>query len=188
MAHILHHRKGKQNGNDLEANTNGGQSGDAGQGGQLGGSTSRAPTNMNEYAALERYISIYREDRRASIISMKEDANQKGPKRKWWQFWKLMSTKHIQPAQSGPAMMPDSWMETDIHTGIQSSAVEERRKMFGWNELTAEKENLALKFLGYFQGPILYGESVPFPSYMLSGFINTVSSHGNRRFASCRLG
>lgn len=35
--------------------------------------------------------------------------------------------------------------------------VERRRKFSGWNELTTEKENMLLKFVGFFRGPILYG-------------------------------
>ena len=38
--------------------------------------------------------------------------------------------------------------------------VERRRKYSGWNELTTEKENMLLKFLGFFRGPILYGMSL----------------------------
>lgn len=34
--------------------------------------------------------------------------------------------------------------------------VERRRKSTGWNELTTEKENMILKFIGFFRGPILY--------------------------------
>ena len=29
----------------------------------------------------------------------------------------------------------------------------------GWNELSSEKENMFIKFLMFFTGPILYGES-----------------------------
>ena len=34
--------------------------------------------------------------------------------------------------------------------------VERRRKSSGWNELSTEKENMILKFIGFFRGPILY--------------------------------
>ena len=55
--------------------------------------------------------------------------------------------------------MPEEWLITDIKQGLTSDEVEQRRKKTGFNELTTEKENLFIKFLGYFQGPILYGMS-----------------------------
>lgn len=42
--------------------------------------------------------------------------------------------------------------------GISESDVHKRRSMFGFNELESPSENLFLKFLGFFKGPILYGE------------------------------
>lgn len=53
--------------------------------------------------------------------------------------------------------VPDAWLNTTIHDGLKADDVEKRRKKSGWNELTAEKENMYLAFLSYFQGPILYG-------------------------------
>lgn len=58
-------------------------------------------------------------------------------------------------------MVPDNWLEADIKQGITDHEVEQRRKKFGFNEIMSEKENLFLKFLGFFKGPILYGESAP---------------------------
>lgn len=55
--------------------------------------------------------------------------------------------------------VPEDWLDTDIKQGISDSDVEHRRKRFGWNELASEKENLFIKFLMFFTGPILYGES-----------------------------
>ena len=51
-----------------------------------------------------------------------------------------------------------SWLETDIRPGIAGHDMEARRKPFGWNELTAEEEDMFTKFLDFFQGPVLYGE------------------------------
>ena len=59
--------------------------------------------------------------------------------------------------------MPEEWLDADIKQGIGESEVESRRKRFGWNELTSEKENLFIKFLMFFTGPILYGESPSAP-------------------------
>ena len=54
--------------------------------------------------------------------------------------------------------VPDEWLNADIKQGISESDVESRRKRFGWNEITTEKENLFIKFLSFFTGPILYGK------------------------------
>jgi H+-transporting ATPase len=51
---------------------------------------------------------------------------------------------------------PDEWLQTDMHRGLTAHEVESRRKKTGYNELTTESENLFLKFLGFFTGPILY--------------------------------
>lgn len=47
-------------------------------------------------------------------------------------------------------------LETDIRQGITGHEVENRRRRFGWNELSTEKTNWIKQFLSYFQGPILY--------------------------------
>lgn len=52
-------------------------------------------------------------------------------------------------------------LEADIKQGISSHEVEQRRKRYGWNEITTEKENLFIKFLGFFTGPVLYGKFSP---------------------------
>jgi hypothetical protein len=54
--------------------------------------------------------------------------------------------------------VPEEWLNADIKQGISNSDVEHRRKRFGWNEITTEKENLFIKFLMFFTGPILYGK------------------------------
>lgn len=80
-------------------------------------------------------------------------------KPRWWQFWKSSvgepEAAPPQPAERGKP--PEAWLETDIRRGLTRAEVEERRSRFGWNELTAEKENMFQKVLSYFQGPILYG-------------------------------
>ena len=42
--------------------------------------------------------------------------------------------------------MPEEWLEADIKQGISNSDVETRRKRFGWNEISTDKENLFIKF------------------------------------------
>ena len=54
--------------------------------------------------------------------------------------------------------VPASWLETSMQQGVSASDVAQRRATFGYNELEAPTENLLLKFIGFFKGPILYGE------------------------------
>lgn len=56
---------------------------------------------------------------------------------------------------------PADWLNTDMKTGLDPMEVERRRKYTGWNELSTEKENMFLKFVGFFRGPILYGKLLP---------------------------
>lgn len=107
--------------------------------------------DLGEYAALERYISTYRDERKET-----EDVSEPPRKRRWWKFWSS-SSEASQTGDIRKDIIPDSWFATDIHVGLASSAVEERRKLSGWNELMAESENLFVKFLSFFTGPILYG-------------------------------
>ena len=71
------------------------------------------------------------------------------------QFWAKKSDYEAED----DGTVPDEWLEADIKQGITNNDVEHRRKRFGWNELTTEKENMFIKFLMFFTGPILYGES-----------------------------
>ncbi|KAJ2985159.1 hypothetical protein NUW58_g302 [Xylaria curta] len=111
-------------------------------------------SDMGEFEALDRFITTYDHERRASLASISRPTQ----RRKWWQFWK--SDKPTTQVMEQPTAVlgkpPDSWLETDIHSGIATSQVEERRKSFGWNELVSEKEDMFAKIIGYFTGPILY--------------------------------
>jgi H+-transporting ATPase len=116
----------------------------------------RPSGDLSEYEALDRYITNYDAERRASMVS---SAGEKNKKNKWWQFWKSAPVEHTDEhpvKEVGKA--PDNWLNTHIKEGIASSVVEERRKRFGWNELTAEKEDMLAKIFGYFRGPILYSQ------------------------------
>jgi H+-transporting ATPase len=101
-----------------------------------------------EYGNLVRYISQYRDGRRASTIGGDDDT----PKKKHW--W----SRRAKGSSGDNFETPDDWLTTDLKQGLRSHDVEARRKKTGWNELTTEKENMFLKFLSYFTGPILYGE------------------------------
>lgn len=108
---------------------------------------------LDEYAALVRYISTYRDGRRKSVVSAPEDEIAE-KKTKWWAPWTWFTKKEA----AADFVVPDDWIETDINKGLSSGEIEGRRRRSGWNELTTEKENMFIKFLTYFTGPILYGE------------------------------
>ncbi|KAL9615489.1 MAG: hypothetical protein Q9167_000002 [Letrouitia subvulpina] len=106
----------------------------------------------DEYQNLVRFISTYREGRRKSVASISPD--DEAVKKPWYKFW---AKKGAVPGQDPNTFeVPDDWLITELKQGIKSSEVEGRRKRAGWNELSTEKENMFLKFLSYFTGPILY--------------------------------
>lgn len=122
------------------------------------GDHTRQPADINEntagldeYTALNRYISTARDGRRGSASSAAGGAGgEKKSLRARLKFWKKK-----EDGEQG-FVCPDEWLETDLR-GISSADVEPRRKRCGWNELATEKTNFFLQFLGYFRGPILYG-------------------------------
>ena len=50
----------------------------------------------------------------------------------------------------------EEFLQTDTRQGLSEHEVNARRKKFGLNQMKEEKENLILKFLGYFVGPIQF--------------------------------
>lgn len=115
---------------------------------------------LGEYDALAKYINDYR-DRNEEVDDDLANAEDADKPKSWWQFWRRGNSGNAQQGDAG--YVPEEWMDVDIKRGIASSDVEGRRRHHGWNEITTEKENMFLKFLGYFTGPILYGKS-SFPS------------------------
>ena len=115
-----------------------------------------APTGNDEYSSLVRYISTYRDGRRQSTISLGSKGGEDKKNPPAWKFW-----ARRKPDDGGPTNdlfePPEDWFHTEMSQGLSESEVEQRRKKTGFNELTTEKENMFLKFLSYFQGPILYG-------------------------------
>jgi H+-transporting ATPase len=107
--------------------------------------------DMGEYGNLVRYISTYRDGRRGSTASGAGLGDEKPKKRHWW-------SRKAGGSEGQGFETPDDWLMTDMKAGLSTTDVEHRRKKTGWNELTTEKENLFLKFLGYFKGPVLYGQ------------------------------
>jgi H+-transporting ATPase len=110
---------------------------------------------LDEYSALQRYILMYRDPRAIGDDGpeQQKDASD-AKKRPWWAFWRKRGSKDAKA--DDPGVVPEEWLNVDIHQGISNSDVETRRRRVGWNEITTEKENMLLKFLSYFTGPILY--------------------------------
>jgi H+-transporting ATPase len=110
---------------------------------------STAPGNiedLDEYTALQKYISTYRDPKSAEAAEDKPVVEKKG----------FFGKKKAVAVDDG--VVPEELLEADIKQGISNHDVETRRKRYGWNEISTEKENLFLKFLGFFTGPILYSK------------------------------
>jgi H+-transporting ATPase len=109
--------------------------------------------NEGEYADLIRYISTYRDRRfsKAPSVSGADEVDATVEKKGF--FSKLLGKK----TNSDVVEVPEDWLSTDIKKGLTTADVESRRRKVGFNELATEKENMILKFIGYFRGPILYG-------------------------------
>jgi magnesium-transporting ATPase (P-type) len=107
-----------------------------------------------EYANLIRYISTYRDRRFSKAPSQASGDDKDASKERKVPWYKRMFG--IQAGAGELYQVPEEWLTTDIKQGLTSAEVEERRRKTGFNELASEKENMLLKFLGYFQGPILY--------------------------------
>ncbi|KAM5440181.1 plasma membrane H+-ATPase [Microsporum canis] len=56
----------------------------------------------------------------------------------------------------GERPVPEELLQTDTRTGLTDAEVLTRRKKYGLNQMKEEKENLLLKFLSYFVGPIQF--------------------------------
>lgn len=59
-------------------------------------------------------------------------------------------------------VVPEDQLQTDTRIGLTEHEVQQRRKKYGPNQMKEEKENLILKFLGYFVGPIQFVMEVCF--------------------------
>ena len=64
--------------------------------------------------------------------------------------------------------VPEELLQTDTRQGLSEHEVGVRRKKFGLNQMKEEKENLVLKFLGYFVGPIQFVMEVCISSFLFS--------------------
>jgi H+-transporting ATPase len=71
--------------------------------------------------------------------------------------------------------VPEDLLQTDTRVGLTEHEVVQRRKKFGLNQMKEEKENLILKFLGYFIGPIQFVMEVCFDFPIFNFLIATLS-------------
>ncbi|KAK9384226.1 hypothetical protein V1515DRAFT_420952 [Lipomyces mesembrius] len=119
--------------------------------------------NVDEYTGLIRYVSTYRDPelKAATDADVSVDFEEPSP---WYAPWRRWRQRREELGK-GQFVVPDNWLTTDIKLGLSSIEVENRRKKVGWNELYAEKDNMFLKFLEYFKGPILYDEYSRFCSF-----------------------
>jgi H+-transporting ATPase len=68
----------------------------------------------------------------------------------------------VQPG--GARIVPEELLQTSTRTGLNATEVLTRRKKYGLNQMKEEKENLILKFLGFFVGPIQFVMEVSAPN------------------------
>ncbi|KAF8245802.1 plasma membrane ATPase [Wilcoxina mikolae CBS 423.85] len=59
-------------------------------------------------------------------------------------------------AGSSARPIPEDLLQTDTRVGLTSVEVDQRRRRYGLNQMKEDKENLILKFLMYFVGPIQF--------------------------------
>lgn len=115
-----------------------------------------APSNTNEeYSNL---IDFIRAQKNQSGDEEGADETHIQKRRNWLMPWKVSEVrvnKHGE-VEEVAAKVPASWLETEMTRGISDADVHKRRQMFGFNELESPSENMFLKFLGFFKGPILY--------------------------------
>ncbi|PWN54459.1 putative PMA1-H+-transporting P-type ATPase [Violaceomyces palustris] len=108
-----------------------------------------------EYATLIQFI---RDQKTHSGEEDGDDGSRIVRKRNWLMPWKVTEQRVNKngEVEELPQKTPASWLETDMTKGISEADVQKRRAMFGFNELESPTENLFIKFLGFFKGPILY--------------------------------
>jgi H+-transporting ATPase len=53
-------------------------------------------------------------------------------------------------------VIPEELLQTDTRIGLTDAEVIARRKKYGLNQMREEKENLILKFISFFVGPIQF--------------------------------
>jgi H+-transporting ATPase len=111
---------------------------------------------------LIRYIDTYRDPHAEGA---EEEFGREDKPRPWWAFWRGGKSGYAAAASKSAFETPSDWVTTDLRQGLNDMEVERRRKFSGWNELSTEKENMLLKFIGFFQGPVLYGKFITYTKH-----------------------
>ena len=75
----------------------------------------------------------------------------------------------------GGRSVPDDMLRTDSRAGLTEAEVQTRRRKYGLNQMNEEKENLILKFLGYFIGPIQFVMEVSLCIVLVTRFFISAS-------------
>lgn len=73
-------------------------------------------------------------------------------------------------------VVPEDMLQTDSRLGLTESEVQARRRKYGLNQMKEEKENLILKFFGYFIGPIQFVMEVRFFPILIALFLIPIPS------------
>ncbi|GAA5913171.1 hypothetical protein JCM6882_005807 [Rhodosporidiobolus microsporus] len=103
----------------------------------------------DEYEKLLQFVEF--EAQKAKRGGDDEDEEETKYKRVWYAPWKKQAVKSDKGLK-----VPQDWLQTDHKKGLDEGEISKRREKFGFNELTSDKENQVLKFLGFFNGPILW--------------------------------
>lgn len=91
----------------------------------------------------------------------------------------------------GARPVAEELLQTSTTQGLSQAEVIARRRKFGLNQMKEEKENLFLKFLGYFVGPIQFvmEVSLAYEARGLGfGFRSRFPPNDKRRLTCCWLG
>lgn len=89
----------------------------------------------------------------------------------------------------GAHIVPEELLQTDTRLGLSEPEVVARRRKYGLNQMKEQKENLVLKFLGYFVGPIQFVMEVRFPFHQPRGHqSHTNTARSGRRNPCGRVG
>lgn len=134
-------------------------------------STMNRSLDSDEFTALDSYVSSLNGTGDPSTRGKCDGELLQHNRIPWWSprrhIKKLCKKRDESEHSDGDKTfhVPEAWLKTNVHDGLGKSDIELRRKKIGWNELTAPRENMFLRFLTYFRGPILYGSRYSDPKF-----------------------
>ncbi|GAA5900180.1 plasma-membrane proton-efflux P-type ATPase [Sporobolomyces salmoneus] len=109
----------------------------------------------DEYEQLLQFVAYEAERSKRGGNEDEEEDSGDHEKRLWYAPW-----KKVRVQGTGDRKVPQDWLQTDHAQGLSDAEVEKRRSQFGYNELESPRENQILKFLSFFNGPILWAMEV----------------------------